>query len=1650
MDVLLYQSMEGLIHDAVGAAAARVRFLPSQDNETCDFLIRALLFLGLGLAEDHMDVVSDSERRLVEYTSELRESIDQTTMGRVAPFFESIVSSKPCRAAANATSKPMHSRRIKPLCGWSKSDKAMTDSFGECRDARVCNFCKLPAHDNPHLLELAADAIAKQFGDIPQADLVKEISKAGRLIPIEAGRHVMWAHVNCAQWSSEAHFGAGALDANVVKNMPKAVTRGRMMICNLCGMKGATVGCSVQHCKKTFHFLCARQSQCTFFTDRKVFCSSHGISTLEGNAAFERKQQLLELEQVRLKQEADAAASQEEAVDNLLPGLMSHENDLIMAPMTPDASSELAPHAASSLVLTASRTSPLDTVVGHEDSTKPGIPKIDGSGDAEVGEGREDSTKTGIPKIDGSGDTEMKAGNGNGNGGTKMAVEAAEAATGVPVATETSMGATEGASLCHSVSTGTESSSLSTDTNTNPNSGTSASTTKEIRPRRRRQQAAAPVPVAKNEVDPGSAASAVAVPPPKKKIWQRKKKDETGKEAMERLNRAFNALGGQAKLCDVVERKMFFTGDLKRELDDLRSPIYSKLPGSSSSADPFRSTLGLTVKSGAKSGAKSGVKSGTNKDNDVSDLCTSLDNRGASATQKRSLAVRIGTLTVHSFGIIVADRSGFHSKSAIYPVGFVSSRIHWSYRHPTQRCVYVMEVLDGHQISEPASVATPHQTPNKLTSQGSSPVTPVSEELRYLQSRPVFRITCSDDLQEPIVSESIGDAYGLLKKRIDDARARLFPKAAKLKQKLRVTKSSLEIEELDGERDRDASLAAPGPGSGSADGHSSSHGTSNTAKQKKEDAAAKAALKKEYAAAKAKQKKEEAAAKVKQKKEEAAVKAKQKKEEAEDLKNVEAEGKVRPKKAPKTIQCQFPDCKQKYATEANLARHCQLKHPDFEHGIVLVASAKKSKKRKQSSSSQECTTGERSPVREKSATELWYSAATATVPLHALTLPHKSDETQIEPQTDDRATFQTESYNEAQNGAQGGGRNEAEAVSETLARTEQRKTRNGVEGLRGVETTPIPSVVLNDSETQMPLTSPPHSLCAENVPFDDIGTLNTGSRLPSDSYLVNTEGSKRSRASPMQLAQMSESTTCTAQIPTQMALTMDVDAAAATHTAKGGESDLDMECHPGPVPGITPAATVSAFPEQPRSEVAFALPPTTTATAAEDPVVAGAKDVNTMIGIYSPVSRKERIDRHHAKRKRAVYPDVTQNAHKKIALAKPKTSKLAPVKVTNADKCKIGPDRATTITTTTTTVAKSRSRKAPSEKSAGKPLNLADRILKMTGNRQTVTLEERTAKERAEANNFFGFDVPIIKRTIESLPHAVACVLPVEQLALERAATKQKQVPGSLESMLLAEALEVTDGPVFEMYRFDYVQPQRAAAEEVLAKRRLGYHERKSELASGCARTEARLVEYSEKKGGLKRRDVIDNISSENMNTSTSTGDKGHKAKSKSGGDFSDRNEAMQQISRMYRTLKTVPWDSRLLIKRSAIHGWGLFALAPITPHSMIVEYMGEVLRENVADIREKKYEESGEGSCYLFRLNRDHIVDATKQGCMARFVNHCCDPCAYARVITVENDQQKIVMFATRHIKTGEEITYDYKFPFEEEKIPCNCGAANCVGRMN
>ncbi|CAK7345934.1 unnamed protein product [Dovyalis caffra] len=131
----------------------------------------------------------------------------------------------------------------------------------------------------------------------------------------------------------------------------------------------------------------------------------------------------------------------------------------------------------------------------------------------------------------------------------------------------------------------------------------------------------------------------------------------------------------------------------------------------------------------------------------------------------------------------------------------------------------------------------------------------------------------------------------------------------------------------------------------------------------------------------------------------------------------------------------------------------------------------------------------------------------------------------------------------------------------------------------------------------------------------------------------------------------------------------------------------------------------------------------------------------------------------------------------------------------------------------------------------------------------------------------------------------------------------------------------------------------------------------------------------------------------------------------------------------------------RLRFQRSKIHDWGLVALEPIEAEDFVIEYVGELIRPQISDMRERLYEKMGIGSSYLFRLDDGYVVDATKRGGIARFINHSCEPNCYTKVISVEG-QKKIFIYAKRHIAAGEEITYNYKFPLEDKKIPCNCGS--------
>lgn len=252
---------------------------------------------------------------------------------------------------------------------------------------------------------------------------------------------------------------------------------------------------------------------------------------------------------------------------------------------------------------------------------------------------------------------------------------------------------------------------------------------------------------------------------------------------------------------------------------------------------------------------------------------------------------------------------------------------------------------------------------------------------------------------------------------------------------------------------------------------------------------------------------------------------------------------------------------------------------------------------------------------------------------------------------------------------------------------------------------------------------------------------------------------------------------------------------------------------------------------------------------------------------------------------------------------------------------------------------------------------------------------------------FFGFGLDCIRKKLETLPGVEAVVTPLS--------------------------------PTFTSYRFCFSQPDIESVMALQRKRAAIQAELALENASGCARTEG--IKAVARSGGSGRitRALVRSAEEVESNTGNTTQSKRTDDRAKT-----DRN--VYQIK--YKRMKSVPIEERLAARRSHIHGWGLFTKIDVRKDDPITEYMGEVIRQTVSDKRERAYEISGEGSCYMFRLDLHRIVDATKIGSMARFMNHSCQSNAYAKIISVDTDQgtdQKIVVFASRNIAAGEEITY-------------------------
>lgn len=144
-----------------------------------------------------------------------------------------------------------------------------------------------------------------------------------------------------------------------------------------------------------------------------------------------------------------------------------------------------------------------------------------------------------------------------------------------------------------------------------------------------------------------------------------------------------------------------------------------------------------------------------------------------------------------------------------------------------------------------------------------------------------------------------------------------------------------------------------------------------------------------------------------------------------------------------------------------------------------------------------------------------------------------------------------------------------------------------------------------------------------------------------------------------------------------------------------------------------------------------------------------------------------------------------------------------------------------------------------------------------------------------------------------------------------------------------------------------------------------------------------------------------------------------------------------------------------ITVRRSHIHGNGVFAAKDIPAGTELIEYKGRRIGNEEAD---REYDEIWSGHTFLFTLNDQWIIDANVGGNDARWINHGCAPncIPYLHEHPKDPKKDKVIIETLRDVKAGEELTYDYGISFNRpytarlKKVwACRCGAPNCTGTM-
>jgi SET domain-containing protein len=150
------------------------------------------------------------------------------------------------------------------------------------------------------------------------------------------------------------------------------------------------------------------------------------------------------------------------------------------------------------------------------------------------------------------------------------------------------------------------------------------------------------------------------------------------------------------------------------------------------------------------------------------------------------------------------------------------------------------------------------------------------------------------------------------------------------------------------------------------------------------------------------------------------------------------------------------------------------------------------------------------------------------------------------------------------------------------------------------------------------------------------------------------------------------------------------------------------------------------------------------------------------------------------------------------------------------------------------------------------------------------------------------------------------------------------------------------------------------------------------------------------------------------------------------------------------KTAKTPAAGRRIQVRKSGIHGKGVYALRPLKAGEKIIEYTGEVITWKEA-LRRHPHDPKDPNHTFYFTLDDKHVLDAKFGGNASRWINHACEPNCESDVT-----DGRVFIKALRDVSPGEELFYDYGLVIDERMTPklkkqyeCRCGSPDCRGTM-